>query len=630
MSENKNNFIYYQPIDETGAAEDNFYDILTEKIKVFSTKDYLSENVKLRYKTIFLNGPWGSGKSQFIKNVEINTNKSHRKKFIYLDLWRIKDNRTTLTIAFSKLHPIIYWISKGIGILAVALSLMLTPILDIDFLESLNDNLFAKTIISGIILALGIWQFMKYKSDDFYHFIFGINCKLLSLKNKILIIDDFDRISKDKQYEAYKVFDIIQGKLPVLFVGDYDKLHVSDNNNYLSKIIDRHIELPEVLQSHHAFNNIWNEFNSKFVDKDINTPYSFFSNDVEDIKQFILNENRSLREIHQFTDIINHEFIIKGKLSTVQPYQQLLIIYVYMFYPNLYRQLCQISTSEIAEKLSNFKIQDMFAEDGVKEEKKFPITLKGKNEKENLLIDLLYQVLKNDDDTIYPPTFLMQKNDYLINEEVSNLSIAEAARIIKDKDELKTLIHDPNSPKASDFKRYLQSEYSKLLNYWKTDDESSYQIKFMQDKKVLEKVVFSELNKSIIENSEITKSITQNPIIDLVVNKLKFAIYYEALEYFQLYSDDSIIRQKIILKIENRTKLKAPSDNPTVEMYQYMLWNQFLSDFDYQNKKYFFETYYEVVKNNELNNKLSNNNWLFLEEKGYICNKLQLEFKNQK
>ena len=619
MSENKNNFIYYQPIDETRTAEDNFYEILTEKIKVFSTKDYSSENAEQRYKTIFLNGPWGSGKSQFIKNVETNIDKSQRKKFIYLDLWRIKDNRTTLTIAFSKLHLIIYWLSKGIGILAVALSLMLTPILDIDFLESLNDNLFAKTIISVIILALGIWQFMKYKSDDFYHFIFGMNCKLLSLKNKILIIDDFDRISKDKQYEAYKFFDIIQGKLPVLFVGDYDKIYESDNDNYLSKIIDRRIELPQVLQSHHVFNNVWNQFNSKLVDKNIDIPDSLFSNDVEDIKQFILNENRSLREIHQFTDIINHEFIIKGKLSTVQPYQQLLIIYVYMFYPNLYRQLCQISTSEIAEKIANLKTKDIFAKDKVKEKIKFPILLKGKTDKENLMINLLYQVLKNDEDTIYPPTFLNQKNDYLINEEVSNLSIAEAVKIIKNKDELKTLIHDPNSPKAFDFKRYLQSQYSKLLEYWDTDDEKFSYTPFMQDKKVLEKVVFFEINTTHVES----------PIIDLVVNKLKHAIYYEALHYFQYYSGNNTYKQEMLQKLEYRTKMKAPSDNPTIEMYQYMLWNQFLSDFDTSNKKYFFEKYYEVIENNQLTNKTSKNNWLFLEEKGYICKKLNLEFKNQ-
>ncbi|WP_338954943.1 P-loop NTPase fold protein [Lactococcus petauri] len=628
MSENKSNFIHYQPIDETRTAEDNFYEILTDKIKVFSTKDYSSENAGQRYKTIFLNGPWGSGKSQFIKNVETNIGKSQRKKFIYLDLWRIKDNRTTLTIAFSKLHCFIYVLSKIIATFAVVLSLTLTPIFGVNIVELFKEIAWVKIIAVCIILLLGVWQFMKYKSDDFYYFLF--NCKFLNLKNKILIIDDFDRISKEKQHEAYKFFDIIQGKLPVLFVGDYDKIYESDNDNYLSKIIDRRIELPEVLQSHHVFNNIWNQFNSKFVDEDIDIPYSFFSTDIVDIKQFILDENRSLREIHQFTDIINHEFIIKGKLSTVQPYQQLLIIYVYMFYPNLYRQICQISTSELAEKLSNLKIQNIFSEDEGKEEKKFPITLKEKTEKENLMIDLLYQVLKYDEDTIYPPTFLMQKNDYLINEEVSNLSITEAARIIKDKDELKTLIHAPNSPKALDFKRYLQSAYSKLLEYWKTDDESSYQIKFMQDKKVLEKVVFSEINKSITENSEITKSIIQNPIIDLVVSKLKFAIYYEAQQYFQFYPEINKDIKNIVEKLEERTKMKVPSDKPTIEMYQYMLWNQFLSDFDIQNKKYFFETYYEVVENNQLTYKVSKNNWLFLEENGYICNKLHLEFKKQK
>lgn len=616
MSDSKSNFIIYQPIDETEAAEDNFYEMLTEKIKVFSTKDYTSENTEQRYKTIFLNAPWGSGKSQFIKNVEKNPHKIPHKQFIYLDLWRIKDNRTTLTIAFSKLHPYIYRTCKIIGILVVALSLMLTPILDIDLLAFLKNSLIAKIIISGIILPFGIWQFMKYKSDDFYYELF--NCKRLSLENKILVIDDFDRISKDKQHEAYKVFDILQGKLPILFVGDYDKIFESDNDNYLSKIIDRRVELPEVLQSHHVFNNIWDQFKTKFVGKDINTPYFSFSKDGDQIEQFILGENRSLREIHQFTDMLNDEFINKGKLSTVQPYQQLLIIYVYMFYPNLYRQLSQISELKLSETLSYLKNKERFEVD-TKSDRTFPIQLLGKTEKEKQMIKLLYQELIHDEDTIYPPTFLKQRNDYLINEEVSNLSVAEAVRIINDENDLKEIIHDTSSPRAIDFKRYLQSEYSRLLQYWNTDYAKMTHPKFMKDKILLEKVVFSEINNTYIENS----------IIDLVVKNLKHAIYYEAQELVQFNSKNSTNRQKTIPKIEERTKMKAPSDNPTLEMYQYMLWNQFLSDFDYQHKKYFFETYYEVVENNELTNKISKNNWLFLEEKGYICNKLDLEFKNQ-
>ena len=156
MREKENNFIIYQPIEETGTAENNFYEILTEKIKVFSTKDYSSENAKQRYKTIFLNGPWGSGKSQFIKNVETNSDKSLRKKFIYLDLWRIKDNRTTLTIAFGKLHPIIYWISKGIAMLAVALSLTLTPIFGVNIVELFKDVAWIKIIAITIIFHFHI------------------------------------------------------------------------------------------------------------------------------------------------------------------------------------------------------------------------------------------------------------------------------------------------------------------------------------------------------------------------------------------------------------------------------------------------------------------------------------------
>lgn len=166
----------------------------------------------------------------------------------------------------------------------------------------------------------------------------------------------------------------------------------------------------------------------------------------------------------------------------------------------------------------------------------------------------------------------------------------------------------------------MQSEYSKLLEYWRTEDYRFSNKKFLQDKKTLENVVFSEINNKHIEN----------PIIELVVKNLKHAIYYEAQQYFQFYPEGSKDTQKIVQELEKRTKMKAPSDRLTIEMYQYMLWNQFLSDFDYENKKYFFETYYEVVKNNQLTNIPNKNNWLFLEENGYICNKLHLEFKNQK
>ncbi|MFK4878531.1 P-loop NTPase fold protein [Lactococcus petauri] len=613
MHEKENNFIIYQPIEETGTAENNFYEILTEKIKVFSTKDYSSENAKQRYKTIFLNGPWGSGKSQFIKNVETNPDKSLRKKFIYLDLWRIKDNRTTLTIAFSKLHPIIYWLSKVIAILAVGLSLTLTPIFGVNVVELFKDIAWIKIIAITIILFLGVWQFMKYKSDDFYYTLF--NCKLLSLENKVIVIDDFDRISKEKQHEAYKFFDIIQGKLPVLFVGDYNKICENDNDNYLSKIIDRRVELPEVLQSHHVFDSIWRQFKDKFIG-DMELPKNFLHSPSEDIKKFILNDNRSLREIHQFTNILNHEFINKGKFSTVQPYQQFLIIYLYLFYPNLYKQIFHIRPEEISSNIIDQEVIAMFEDK--KRQIKLPFTLQGNTDRENEMIKLLSNVLVTDGDDIFPYPFLKRKTQYLINEEVSNLSVVKAKQILQNKSELIKIIKNPDLPIAIDFEKYLRFEYSLLPQYWTTDYNVDEDSSFYKEKIMLERIVFTQIKQTRL----------QNPIIELVVNNLQHAIYYEAKSLSDnLKSPNSKKSQLMLQKLEKRTSMRSPYKEASIEVFQYMLWNQFISKFDFDTKKYFFDTYYLKSKTpkNQIIKPISKNDWAFIEENGFIQKQLNIK-----
>ena len=139
----------------------------------------------------------------------------------------------------------------------------------------------------------------------------------------------------------------------------------------------------------------------------------------------------------------------------------------------------------------------------------------------------------------------------------------------------------------------------------------------MKGKKTLEKIVFSEINNEHIKNS----------IIDLVVKKLQYAIYHEAQKLMYSYTGSITQNQEVIQDVEKRTGMELPNDNPTIEIFQYMLWNQFLSDFDDQNKKYFFETYYEVVDNSQFTNKISKYKWLFIDKNGFICNKLNLEFK---
>ena len=222
-------FIVLEHIDTSIAAK-NFSNLLSES------------------RTYFLNGSWGSGKTEFLNEVKKNS----QDKFITIDFWRLTDSRTTIEIALSKLHPKIYWFLRIFVVLLVAISILMTNIDDIglsDYFGSLKSLLLK---LGGVVaLIAAIWQVFKNKSDELY-------CLLLSKmskSSKVLIIDDFDRMSEKQQEESYKLFSLINGKLPIVFVGDIQRIYLK-NDNYLSKIIDRQIELPIVLHS----SNIWKEY----------------------------------------------------------------------------------------------------------------------------------------------------------------------------------------------------------------------------------------------------------------------------------------------------------------------------------------------------------------------------------
>ena len=70
-------FIKLEHIDTTVAAK-NFSELLNDN------------------KTYFLNGSWGSGKSEFLKEVK----RGSQNKLITIDFWRLSDTRSTIEIAF--------------------------------------------------------------------------------------------------------------------------------------------------------------------------------------------------------------------------------------------------------------------------------------------------------------------------------------------------------------------------------------------------------------------------------------------------------------------------------------------------------------------------------------------------
>ncbi|ORO64880.1 P-loop NTPase fold protein [Streptococcus oralis] len=422
-------------------------------------------------KTYFLNGNWGSGKTEFLVEVGKNTN----KKLVTIDFWRLSDNRSTIEIVFSKLHPWKYKFLRFFIVLCVALSILMTNVVDLG-LSSFFESFCVKLIVGSIVLLVAIYQFFKIKSDGFYSYLLTSKC--LPLSQKVLVIDDFDRMSNKQQEESYKIFSLLSGKLPIVFVGDIEKVHLKDNN-FLSKIIDRRIELPFVLHP----SNIWQDY-FDLLGKKFSTRLS------DDFWRRFSFENRNLRDRNHFNDYVNQEFFSRGKLGHVQEEQQLWIIYTYLFYPELYKQLL---------KAEEIKVKD-------DEKISFTWLFRFGRSIQEILSDIQQSDLNQ-----YPPNYKMNSSAYFLYEESLNRTKEELDTLLEtDSEELSRELREGNH--KTDFYQYLSSEYksfsenqkAKLLRITIQESLKSY------NSPAMDYIVAEKLNEKIPRyerNSPLSKEI---------------------------------------------------------------------------------------------------------------------------
>lgn len=427
-------------------------------------------------KTYFLNGSWGSGKSEFLKEVK----RGSQNKLITIDFWRLSDTRSTIEIAFSKLHPLLYWTIRLGIILLVAVSILMTNVVDIGLSNYFGGSKPLILKLGGVVaLIVAVWQVFKKKSDEFYCFLLSKLPKF----SKVLIIDDFDRMSEKQQEESYKLFSLINGKLPIVFVGDITKVHKNDDN-YLSKIIDRQVELPFDLHP----SKIWNNYFSVLEDK-FNIGLS------NDFKKRISSDQKNLRDREHFNDYVNQEFFTRGKLDHVQVEQQLLVIYDYLFYPDLYMNLLKGEPIKV-EKSEESDFQDIISI--------------GHTLKEQL------SEIQSSDNSDYPLSFKKNKLEYLLYEQTSNRTKIELDLLFTSKsEELKSEIIE--SYQSSDFYQYLSSQFrtfSKIMKEQLLTIVIKESMKFINSPS-MNFIVQESLNE-VIPSYERNSPLTEDVIIRII------------------------------------------------------------------------------------------------------------------
>ena len=366
----ENNFIELDKI-ETSTAAQNFANLLNEN------------------KTYFLNGPWGSGKSTFLNEVD----NIKQIKLVTIDFWRLNDSRSTLETVFANLHPFVYWGLRLIVILCIALSILMTNVVDLG-LSVLVPNWVV--LFAGVIaLIVAIHQFLKIKSDGIYSRLLTINYHLC--KKKVLVVDDFDRMTPAQQEASYKLFSLLNGKLPIIFVGDIELLHRSDNN-YLSKIIDRRFDLPYVLHPMKIWGDYFEQLEERFKIK------------LSDgFKRVFIMDYKNLRDRERFNDYVNLELIGRDKKEYVQIEQQLVVFYLYLYYQEAYKSL---KNGGQGIEINSNKLW---------------------------LIKELQNILFAEND-LYPVCYLSNCEAYFINEIPSNRKIDELILIINNKKQLSSEI----------------------------------------------------------------------------------------------------------------------------------------------------------------------------------------------
>lgn len=278
------------------------------------------------------------------------------------------------------------------------------------------------------------------------------------MKNKVLVIDDFDRVSEENQQDAYKLFNNLSGSLPIIFLGDLSKIE-NNKGKYLQKIIDQQIELPYKLQP----TNIWKIY-FELIEKKykVELPQPL-------VNQFIL-ENRNLRERKMFHYYVNQELELKGKRNHVLIDQQLVIIYLYLFWPSIYREILS----------------------GVDEDRLL---------EENKLVtfsNILSQI-----NGVYPPPFKNNKQGYFMYEKINKLSQQDAYAILNSVNLVSDIIEQGSF--YDDFFDFVTNKYFnlKLDMREKLLDASLKNLKNNKESDLIAFIINNESQSRATENVDI-------------------------------------------------------------------------------------------------------------------------------
>lgn len=443
------------------------------RIPTISTDMYAEEFAKLlrdeSNKTFFLQGKWGSGKTEYLKNVEKKA--KDNLNFVYLELWKPDFNESLSRQLFDATHPKLAKTATIVGHALVTLTIVCSLILAIKGVISKNlpnYSLFTVAIIIAAIVT-NLFSLTTNKVINVDKILMSWSIKMLKGSEQccpnVLIIDDFDRLNKSKQMELYKLFNAIQKGMStarIIFVGNLNNIK-NIENNFLDKIIDQVIALPFVLSSQ-SFSNKLVEIISSNLNEDLSSI---------GIEKLFMYEHRTLREANHFLSYVEDEFFRQEKKGRVQTDQELLIIYLYLFHRDRYQKLYEDWQKEKNRKELNSIAYNM-GFDNLPETK-----IATKQNDEDELGQYINKTL--DDNNKYPLGYQKNQIAYFLTERSDIPTISNLIISIQNTEIIKPLTFSQNNDH--------NGLYQKILDFLSSDNFDDYFLEIMPQ--LLEAAIFS-------------------------------------------------------------------------------------------------------------------------------------------
>lgn len=480
----------------------------------------------------FLDGVWGSGKSEYLKKVASFLPKNF--KFVQLALWKPSNKATLAKKIFLATNPCLAVLSTLLGWVLICVMVVGSVILAYESVAPPSNKSNIPLRVTAIaVIATTLYGFLKDKWLDVDRIRMAISSWSLrnTKKHKILVVDDFDRLEEKTQTELYMFFNSIRttpsglvGKCQeparVIFVGDLRKLK-NNKDNYLRKIIDQKIVLPFSLQSQTVAHYMVAKIQSKV------------KCDCSAIQGIFTIENRTPRDANLFLAYVKREVIEQQKVGKVQLDQELLVIYLYIFHPDKYQMLLDgwLPKSEEGKPENNLIAGDMKEKD----QDDTPVTK---------LMRLLFRPRASN-----PPDFSKNTSAYFVNELATNHSLFELREIINSNSYiLKELLDATESGKGSEYEEFCyfienmsEEEYSSAQHRLEESVMSVMRSEVRHQPNSLIRLIFKKRSDSVCKGKGNINNTTCIEKFDKIFDDAGIAESTERMYYYRacldLYGD---------------------------------------------------------------------------------------------